>query len=292
MGAIGGIWAAVLTPVTKELQPDADRAVPYYGDLLKSGCDGINVMGTTGEAMSFSASRRVRYLERLAALGLPPRRMMAGTGAASLDDAVRVTRAALDCGFAAALVMPPFFYRETPDQGIRAFFAALIARSNAPPRSIMLYNFPRMSGIALHADLVERLVLESNGRIFGMKESSNGAQLQTEVAARLPGFAIFPGSESDLLGAKARGAAGCVSGSVALWPALAKSVFENGDIAQSEELGRRRAMLDGIPLVPAMRYLTAIQRQDPQWERAMPPQEPLSAEETARLQRRAAAMSP
>jgi 4-hydroxy-tetrahydrodipicolinate synthase len=285
MSAIRGIWAAALTPVAADFQPDAAKAIPYYRELLENGCDGINVLGTTGEAMSLSAEQRVHYMRLLASSGLPMARMMAGTGAAALDDAVELTRAALDCGFAAALIMPPFFYGEASDDGIAAFFDALFARAKLPRKSVLLYNFPRMSGVALHADLVDRLVEASGDRIFGMKDSSNDECLQSEIICRRPGFSIFPGSESDLAEAKRRGAAGCISGSVALWPRLAKNVFESGDEAQASELNRRRAALDGVPLVGAMRYLIAAQRGEPEWERTMPPQEPLSVEQRKSLDR-------
>lgn len=283
MSQLRGVWAAVLTPIADGLEPDAGRAAPYYRDLLRDGCDGINVLGTTGEAMSFSTGQRIRYMEALAGSGLPMERAMAGTGAASLDDAVRLTRAALDCGFRAALVMPPFFHRDASDEGIEAFFDALLARVNPRPRSVLLYNFPKMSGITFSAELVDRLIAASDGRIFGMKDSSNDVPLQKEIARRNPQFAIFPGSEGGLLAAKSRGAAGCISGSVALWPRLAKEVFDSEDAAKGDELDRLRGSLDGIAFVPAVRHLTAAQRHDPQWERVMPPQQPLSARERGRL---------
>jgi 4-hydroxy-tetrahydrodipicolinate synthase len=285
MSAVPGVWSAALTPIDADLQPNAEKAVPYYRELLDRGCDGINVLGTTGEAMSFSADQRVRYMEALASSGLPMERMMAGTGAASLGDAARLTRAAIEFGFAAVLVMPPFFFREVSDDGIAVFFAALFDRVDPPARSVLLYNFPRMTGFALHADLIDRLAAQSNDRIFGMKDSSNDPQLQTDVTARNPGFAVFPGSESDLPAAKKRGVAGCISGSVALWPELARAVFESGDEAQARELTRRRAALGGVPLVAAMRYLTASLRGDPDWGRAMPPQQTLSPSERRRIDR-------
>jgi 4-hydroxy-tetrahydrodipicolinate synthase len=280
-----GIWAAVLTPVDAELSPDAARAIPYYRDLLQRGCDGINLLGTTGEAMSLDAGRRAAFMESVAASGVPPERVMAGTGAASLGDAVRLTRRAFDLGLAAALVMPPFFFRDAPDDGIVAFFDALFSRATPPRKKVLLYNFPRMSGITFHAALVDRLVSEFPDAIAGMKESSNDARLQAEVIARHPDFLVFPGSEGDLLAAKARGVAGCISGSVALWPDLAQAVFARGDAAQGERLARNRAALDGLPFVPALRRLTAIELGDPAWERAIPPQAPLTAEQRSLVQR-------
>ena len=271
-----GIWSAALTPIDGELCPDASRAVTYYHDLLQRGCDGVTVLGTTGEAMSFSAAQRVDFMESLSSSGLPMQRLMVGTGASALGDAVLMTRAAFDCNYSAALVMPPYFFREASDDGIVAFFDTFLSRVDPPCKSVLLYNFPKMSGITFHPALVDRLMSEFPEIIAGMKDSSNDANLQAEVLARHPELAVLPGSEADLLGAKARGVAGCISGSVALWPHLARKVFANGDRAQAEELTRRRAALDGVPFVPAMRHLVACSRGDPAWEHAMPPQASLT----------------
>jgi 4-hydroxy-tetrahydrodipicolinate synthase len=282
---IGGIWSAVLTPLGDGFSPDAARAAEYYRDLLERGCDGINLLGTTGEAMSLSAGQRASFMEALASSGLPMARAMVGTGAASLGDAVRLTQLAFECGFAAALVMPPFFFRDVSDDGIVKFFDALFSRTNPPRKSVLLYNFPRMSGITFHRALVDRLLGEFAETIAGMKDSSNDSRLQTEILARHPGFAIFPGSESDLIAAKARGAVGCISGSVALWPELAHDVFATSNEEKAAELTRKRAALDGIPFIPAVRYLIATLRNDPAWERTMPPQMPLTLEQRALAQR-------
>lgn len=282
---IGGIWAAVLTPIDADLSPDASRAIPYYRELLQRGCDGINALGTTGEAMSLSAEQRMRFMEALASSGLPMERMMVGTGAASLAGAARLTRRAFECRYAAALVMPPFFYRDATDDGILAFFDALFSRTNPPRKSVLLYNFPRMSGITFHPSLVDRLLEKFPDVIAGMKDSSNDPRLQAEILARHPEQRVLPGSESDLLAAKARGVAGCISGSVALWPELAAAVFASGGETQAAELTRRRKALDGLPFVAAVRYLTARLRDDPGWERAMPPQTPLTPEAQRALAR-------
>jgi 4-hydroxy-tetrahydrodipicolinate synthase len=274
---IAGIWSAVLTPVDAGLAPDAATALPYYRELLQRGCDGINLLGTTGEAMSFSADQRVAFMEAVASSGLPMERTMVGTGAASAADAARLTRQAFACGFAAALVMPPFFFRDASDDGIVHFFETLFARTNPPPASVLLYNFPKMSGIAFHPALVDRLLREFPGIFAGMKDSSNDARLQAEILSNHPGLAVLPGSEADLLAAKSRGASGCISGSVALWPELARDVFASGDETAGATLARARAALDGVPFIPAVRYVTARLRREPSWERPLPPLLPLEA---------------
>ena len=143
---------------------------------------------------------------------------MVGTGAASLQDAVQLTRAAFELNFAAALVLPPFFFRDVTDDGIVRYFDELLQRAHAPGKRVLLYNFPRMSGVTFHADLVDRLVAEFPEAVAGMKDSSNDPSLQREVVKRQPHLAVFPATEQSLIEAKAYGAAGCISGSVALWP--------------------------------------------------------------------------
>jgi 4-hydroxy-tetrahydrodipicolinate synthase len=282
---IEGIWSAVLTPIDGDREPDTATALSHCRQLLERGCDGVNLLGTTGEAMSFSVEQRVDFMEAMAANGLPVGCAMAGTGATSLRDAVRLTRCAFACGFAAALVMPPFFFRDACDDGIVAFFDGLLTQSNAPLGSVLLYNFPRMSGIAFHPDLVDRLLREFPGVIAGMKDSSNDPRLQAEVFARHRELAVLPGSESDLLEAKARGASGCISGSVALWPRLAHEVFANDDHAKGKTLQRARAALDGLPFIPAVRYLSAVLYENAAWRRMLPPLVALSTPQREALER-------
>jgi 4-hydroxy-tetrahydrodipicolinate synthase len=264
-----GICSAALTPFDEHYRPDAERAARYYASLLESGCDALNLTGTTGEAMSIATEDRVRFMESISRSGLPLERMMVGTGAASLRDAVRLTQRALDLGFAAALVMPPFFYRGISDDGVVDFFDRFFEYLEPRGKRILLYNFPAMSGITFSANLVDRL-LENHGEfIAGMKDSSNDAELQSEILARHAGFLMYPGSELSLADARKRGAAGCISATVALWPQLAARVWR-GDVPQNE-LTERRQTLAGLPTVSAVRYLLAKQTGDEAWLRCVPP---------------------
>jgi 4-hydroxy-tetrahydrodipicolinate synthase len=265
-----GIWSAVVTPVDERYEPDGPRAVAYYRDLLQAGIDGINLLGTTGEAMSFSASQRLRLMEIVAA-SLPHERIMCGTGSASVEDAARLTGAASELGFCAALVMPPFFYRDANDDGIVRFFGAVLDRTGPLRCTVVLYNFPRMSGVTFSRALVERLNAEFPGIIGGMKDSSNDPALQRELIAHYPDLRIFPGSENYLFDAKAAGVAGCISGSVCLWPQLANDAFTSGEETLCSQVRDLRDGLAGAPLIAAVRERIAAARGDDAWLRSMPP---------------------
>ncbi len=51
--------------------------------------------------------------------------MMVGTGASATADAVALTRHAAELGFGGALVLPPFYYKGVPDDGLAAYVATI-----------------------------------------------------------------------------------------------------------------------------------------------------------------------
>jgi hypothetical protein len=119
-----GVIAAIATAVDESGEPDCARSIALAGFLLANGCDGLNVLGTTGEATSFSLDQRRRLMNAYAQSGLPLTRMMVGTGAAALADAIALTRHGAELGFAGALVLPPFYYKGVPDDGLLAVIDA------------------------------------------------------------------------------------------------------------------------------------------------------------------------
>ncbi len=270
MSAPSGIVAATLTPFDEHFEPDAALALPYYRTLLDTGCDGLNVLGTTGEAMSIGLESRLTFMEAVAS-ALPHDRLMVGTGASALNDAARLTRAAIDLGYGAALIIPPFYYRDLKNDGVVAFFDALFSRVDPPPQSVMLYNFPRMSGTTFTADLVARLLIAFPGIICGVKDSSNDTTLELELHKNFEDLAIFPGSEALLDCARAHGLAGCISGSVCLWPQQASAAWKTGEPASLERAASLRDSLEGKPLISTVRARVAQQEQNAAWERSIPP---------------------
>ena len=150
--------AAVATPVNEDGSPDTARATKLARYLIDNGCDGLNVLGTTGEATSFSLDERKRVMDAYKAAGLPLDRMMVGTGAAAVADAVALTRYASELGFAGALVLPPFYYKGVPDDGLVAYIDTIVKATAQKPVPIYLYHYPQQSGLHWHAALVKRLL--------------------------------------------------------------------------------------------------------------------------------------
>src|SRR5579883_1009321 len=89
---LSGVIAAIATPIDETGAPDLARVVKLARFLLDNGCDGLNVLGTTGEATSFALAERKAVMDAYKANGLPLYRLMVGTGAAAVSDAVALTR--------------------------------------------------------------------------------------------------------------------------------------------------------------------------------------------------------
>src|SRR3990170_2549808 len=195
---LSGVIAAIATPVDESGAPDRPRAVKLARFLLDNGCDGLNVLGTTGEATSFSLDERKSVMDAYKANALPLDRLMVGTGAAALSDAVALTRHAAELGFAGALVLPPFYYKGAPDDGLFAYIETIVKATADKPIPIYLYHFPAQSGLPWHVALIRRLIETHGSRIAGLKDSSGDMAYAREAAKITPGFDVFPSTEAAL----------------------------------------------------------------------------------------------
>ena len=90
--AASGVFAAALTPLHENLSPDHGLFARHCRWLLDNGCDGLSILGTTGEANSFSREERIEILDRLVAAGIPAGRLMPGTGCCAIPDTVTLSQ--------------------------------------------------------------------------------------------------------------------------------------------------------------------------------------------------------
>jgi len=268
---LGGVIAAVATAVDANGAPDSTRSTALARFLLSNGCDGLNVLGTTGEATSFSLEQRKKVMNDYAACGLPLDRMMVGTGAAATADAIALTRHAASLGFGGALVLPPFYYKGVHDDGLVAYIDAIVNATKAPPIPIYLYHYPAQSGLHWHVALIRRLLDSFGDRIVGLKDSSGDMDFARAAAAVDSRFKVFPSTEAALPQARSGPFAGCISATANLNPDLCARAYRSGDAAALAEAVTIRKLFDGKPLVPGIKALLAHIHGDPQWACVAPP---------------------
>ena len=274
---LSGVIAAVATPIAEDGAPDLKRAVKLARYLLDNGCDGLNVLGTTGEATSFSLDERKAVMDAYKANGLPLHRLMVGTGAASMSDAIALTRHAAELGFGGALVLPPFYYKGVPDDGLFAYIDTLVKATAAKPIPIYLYHFPAMSGLPWHVTLIKRLLESFPTRIVGLKDSSGDMAYARSAAAISPDFAVFPSTEAALIEARQGAFAGCISATANLNADLCARAWREGDPVALEAAVAIRKLFDGRPLVSGVKALLGHIHGDPALAWVKPPLAAFSA---------------
>ncbi len=274
---ISGVLAPVLTPFRPDLSPDPARLLAHCRWLLGHGCAGLAPFGTTSEANSLSVDERERLLDALVDGGIPPERLVPGTGCCALPDTVRLTAHAVRRGCAGVLVLPPFYYKGVSDDGLFRSFAELVERVGDPRLRVYLYHIPPVAQVGLGPALVERLLAAYPRAIAGMKDSSgdlaNTRAMLERFAAR--GFDVFVGSERFLLAGLRGGGVGCITATANVNAVAIDRLFREWRSPSAERLqddvNAIRGAIERVPVIPALKAILAHHAGDPGWETLRPP---------------------
>lgn len=255
---IKGVLAPVVTPFDADLSPDPGRFVRHCRWLLANDV-GLAVFGTNSEANSLSVAERRKLLDALVEADLPPARMMPGTGCCALPDSVELTRHAVRHGCAGVLMLPPFYYKGVPDEGLYRNFAEVIERVGDDRLRIYLYHIPPVAQVGISVGLIERLLKAYPGTIAGIKDSSGEwSNTKTMLEQFQPqGFDVFAGNETFLLATMRAGGAGCITATSNVNPgpiARLHREWGNADAdAQQQALNAVRAEFQKYPMIPALK---------------------------------------
>ncbi len=276
MSTLSGVIAAAATPVAANGKIDQERLVTHCTWLLEAGgCDGVNLLGTTGEATSFSVQQRLEAMSTVANAGLPMSRFMVGTGAAALADAVALTKAADDLGFAGALLVPPFYYKDLDENAVISYVQRVIDEADPQRAKLYLYHIPQASGVPYSIEIVEQLAQQNPGVLRGVKDSSGVLTYSEELARRLPEIDVFPSSEGTLSSADEFGFAGCISATTNVNGALAQDAWSARGTDAGRQAGEKalaiRNAISQFTLVPSVKWSVSLIHNDPFWQRLQPP---------------------
>ncbi len=287
-----GVFAAVLTPFNEGLGPDHEGLVAHCRGLLVRGCDGLAVLGTTGEANSLDLEERLGILDALADAGIPGRTLMPGTGCCALPDTVALTRRALDAGAAGVLMLPPFYYKSVSDDGLFAAYSEVIERVGDTRLRVYLYHFPQMSAVPLSLDLIERLLTRYPDAIAGIKDSSGDLANMAAMVRAFPGLRVFSGADDLFLPLLNQGGAGCITAlnnvasdiSAKTLAAWRRGEAEKAE-AGHEKLSALRRIVTSFPQIAALKEIMARRDKDNGWRTVRPPLVRLGAKQAEGLAR-------
>src|SRR5215469_3444007 len=175
-----GIFPAVTTPFYpdgavyyKKIEHNVDR----YSRTLVSG---LVVLGSTGEAVMLSDEERRQVLRTTVEAAAPEKVLIAGTGAESVLETLKLTEYAAKLKYDVALVRTPHFYRpQMKPEALLTFYRTVADRSPLP---VLLYTVPPYTAYDLPLEVIVELAEHSN--IIGIKESSGNVEKVTAMVQR------------------------------------------------------------------------------------------------------------
>jgi 4-hydroxy-tetrahydrodipicolinate synthase len=285
-----GVLSPVVTPFRKDYSPDAPRFVRHCKWLLAHGCSGLAVFGTNSEANSLSAEERMTLLEQLVEGGVPAAQLMPGTGCCALTDSVRLTAHAVKLGCAGVLMLPPFYYKGVPDDGLFRNFSEVIQRVGDDRLQLYLYHIPPVAQVAITLGLIERLLKAHPKQVAGVKDSSgdwDNTKAMIDAFAR-QGFEVFAGSEVFLLKNMRAGGVGCITAGANVNPHGIDKVYRAWQSADAEKLQAgidsvRKILQSQVSMIPALKAAIAHYAQDADWMTVRPPLVELTVEQRATM---------
>src|SRR6476646_416880 len=131
-------WVAASTPCDKNLKFDEELYKDLLAYLKASGADGVVVLGTTGEFPSFSVAERKKIAE-VAFKHRNGLNIIVSPGTANFPETLELSQHAEANGADGLLIIPPFYYKHPPLEGLSRYFSLIFEQVTIP---INLYHIP------------------------------------------------------------------------------------------------------------------------------------------------------
>lgn len=292
---LSGIVAAAATPI-QDGRPHLKNLEVHLRQLAADGCSGVLLMGTTGEGPSLSLEERVEVIGAGREFA-GEMMVMAGTGCANLPETISLTRRAFECGVDAVVVIPPFYFKSVSDEGLLAYYLAVLDEAVPDHGRLVLYHIPQVTGVTVSFELLEGLMARRDERVAGVKDSGGDVNHGRELCRLFPSLRVFVGDDKLLYQGLQFGGVGCITAGANLLAPLAADVyreFRHGerDIAEryQERLTAARLVLEEYKPFPAsIKGLLGVRYGTEGWE-VRPPLTAIRKVELAKLTERLMAL--
>jgi 4-hydroxy-tetrahydrodipicolinate synthase len=214
-----GVVPPVCTPLTPDREVDVPSLIRLVDHLVKSGVDGLFVLGSSSEAAYLTDRHRRLVVETVVGHLAGQLPVLAGAIDMTTPRVLDHVRYVTDAGADAVVVTAPFYTRTHPAE-IDRHFRLIASRSPVP---VFAYDLPSSVHSKLSAELV--LELAADRVLAGLKDSSGdeggfrAVVLGTRADPGVFGFSVLTGSELVVDTALAMGADGAVPGLANVDPA-------------------------------------------------------------------------
>ncbi len=206
MKELGRLLTAMVTPFNEKGAVDYEQAKKLALALIKSGSDGLVVVGTTGESPTVTSEEKLRLFGEIKSVVGDKASVVANTGNYSTAESRELTKEAERVGVDACLLVVPYYNKPTQD-GLYQHFKAIAGGTSLP---CIMYNVPSRTVTSLSAETVIKLSQIDN--IIGVKEASGSLeQIARIISGARQGFRVWSGNDGDTLPIMVLGGYGVIS---------------------------------------------------------------------------------
>jgi 4-hydroxy-tetrahydrodipicolinate synthase len=233
-GVLEGVYVANVTPFRDDerFSIDVDSYLAHVGWLAGQGVTGVIPFGTNGEGPSVSTREKRALLEALLpAVG--SLHVVPTVAEGNLPDTLDLLAELQDLPVRAVMVLPPYYFRPVPTDGLRVFYERVLAATRHP---VVVYHIPKYA-VPVPAELVTSLP------VWGVKDSGGEAGYAETVHAA--GKGVLVGTEDDLP-ARLLTAHGSISALANIVPEQVVALYEHVRSGRSEEAASLSAHLQQV----------------------------------------------
>ena len=171
-----GAYTAIVTPFDAKGDIDYDAFGRLIEAQVEAGMDGIVPVGTTGESPTIRVGEHSRVVEKSIEFANGRMKVIAGTGANSTEEAIELTKHALEAGADGTLQVTPY-YNKPNQEGLFRHFSA-VADLGLP---VVLYNVPGRASREIAVETVVRLNEHPN--VVCVKEAGGKVERVSQILA-------------------------------------------------------------------------------------------------------------
>ncbi|CAG0928144.1 4-hydroxy-2-oxoglutarate aldolase [Thermoflexales bacterium] len=274
-----GMFAPLATPFKEDGALDLEKLRSNIERLNATGLTGYLALGSNSEAVHVTPDEASQIFAAVRQAAAPGKIVIAGTGQFSTVATIEITRRAADVGCDAALIVTPFYYKNSmTGEALKQHYFAIADQAPIP---VMIYNVPANSGFNMASSIVAEIAQHPN--VVGIKDSAGDINQIAETvrltrskggkrpersaaeskdavstdtmlrsASSAGNFAVFSGNYGAMLPALSFGVAGGILAVCNIAPHECVQIYElfqQGRIAEAGELHLR--------ILPVARAVTA-----------------------------------
>lgn len=246
MAIFTGAGVAIITPFTEDGEVNYNKLGELLENQIRNSTDSIIICGTTGESSTLSHEEHlecIRYTVEFVKKRIP---VIAGTGSNSTEEAIYLSKKAVDYGVDGLLLVTPYYNKAT-QRGLKEYYTDI---ANAVDVPIILYNVPSRTGCNIDPQTVADLFY-SVDNIVGIKEASgNFSQIAKIMQLTKGEMDLYSGNDDQIVPVLALGGKGVISVLSNVVPQETHDIvakYLDGDMIKSLEM-----QLKYLPLIDTL----------------------------------------